>query len=134
MILSLEDHFIPSTCSIGTFLPRKCTRLIKLSCGFSRLWNLVSSSSGKTPRFKSPSLQSCCKAPIVLGRRDQSELHRDATEEPPNFKWRYVAPKLGPRAGVGVCFFAGKLFATGRKNDPTVDCLTLPSAAYGMDE
>ncbi len=57
-----------------------------------------------------------------------------AREGPASTSWRYVAPLLAPRRKHGVCFFAGKLFAVGGKNDDTVECFTLPSASDEMGQ
>ncbi len=62
------------------------------------------------------------------------ECSWDAREGPATSKWRYVAPLLAPSAGHGVCYFAGKLFALGGKNDSTVECFTLPSAGNEMGQ
>ncbi len=44
------------------------------------------------------------------------------SEAPCITTWRYVAPMLEARAGHGVGYFGGKLFAAGGKDVRTVEC------------
>ncbi len=56
------------------------------------------------------------------------------SDAPCRASWRYVAPMLEARAGHGVGYFGGKLFAAGGKDVDTVECFTLPSADKQLGE
>ncbi len=62
------------------------------------------------------------------------ECSWEAREGPATSNWRYVAPLLAPRRAHGVCYFDGKLFAVGGKNEATVESFTLPSVGNEMGE
>ncbi len=47
--------------------------------------------------------------------------------------WKMVAPMHQDRKHHGACFFEGKIFAAGGKNNDSVECFVLPSVAFHKD-